>query len=297
MYMNNRICAIRLADARLEPVEAQVTITVRPERVTPATQVRGRLTGPRCPYTTTVEVAYPLRDQGRQAGAAEGQTITLRVVIPEPSFWDPQTPFLYEGPVELWQDGQLVETVQVKHGLRTTRLGPRALHVNGKPVKVCGARRGACSDEKAEFLHGNGYNTLLASAAEGEGLWDTADRWGFVVIHRLTAKAELPLATALKEHPCCLGWLVPQGPNHEELLAAALALADPARGHYAGMELTEAPKRPLPRGISFVACEPENLAAVEQVPLPKVALVPARADSAAEPTFPESAAVLGWISE
>ena len=53
----------------------------------------------------------------------------------------------------------------------------------------------------------------------------------------------------------------------------------------------------LPRGVSFLACAAENLAAVEQLPLPKIALVPARADDAAEPTFAESAAVLGWISE
>ena len=73
------------------------------------TQVRGRLTGPRCPYTTTVEVAYPFREHSRDYGEGGSPRLTLRAIIPEPSWWDPQTPFLYEGPVELWQDGRLVD--------------------------------------------------------------------------------------------------------------------------------------------------------------------------------------------
>src|SRR4051794_27732173 len=197
--MDNHIRSIHLSDMRLDPTEAEVYVLVRPERLTSTTQVRGRLTGPHSPYTTTVEVAYALREHSRQDESEGPARLTLRVIIPEPNFWDPQTAFLYEGPVELWQDGRLAQQVQVKHGLRVTRMGPRAVQVNGKPLKVCGIRRSKCTDEQAEFLHGKGYNTLLASAIADDGLWDTADRWGFAVIHRLGAKEELPLAAALKD--------------------------------------------------------------------------------------------------
>jgi hypothetical protein len=295
--MDNRIRTIHVTDSRLDPTEAEVYVLVYPERLTSSTQVRGRLVGPRSPYTTTVEVAYPLREHSRQYESEGPARVILRVVIPEPNLWDPQTAFLYEGPLELWQGGQLAQQLQLRHGLRVTRMGPRALEMNGKPIKVCGIRRSKCTDHQAELLHGKGHNTLLASAVEDESLWDTADRWGFLMIHCLTEKADLKLASSLKEHPCCLGWLVAEGPEHEELLAAALALADPVRGHYVGVELDFAPECPLPRGASFLACAAENLAALEQIPLPKLALVPARADDAAEPTFAESAAVLGWISE
>jgi hypothetical protein len=295
--MDNRIESILVFDMRLDPMEAEVWMSVAPKEVTSTTQVRGRLIGPRCPYTTTVEVAYPLREHSREYESEGSPRLKLRVILPEPSFWDPQTPFLYEGPLELWQGGQLCQQVQVKHGLRVTRMGPRALHINGKPLKVCGIRRSKCTDHQAELLHGKGYNTLLASAVEDESLWDTADRWGFLVLYRLTERQDLKLAAALKEHPCCLGWLVAEGPDREELLTAALALADPVRGHYVGIELDFTPEQPVPRGVSFLACAAENLAAVEQISLPKIALVPARADDAAEPTFSESAAVLGRISE
>lgn len=296
MHMENRIESILIFDMRLDPMEAEVWLSVAPERVASTTQIRGRLMGPRCPYTSTVEVAYPVREHSREYESEGFPRLKLRVLIPEPSFWDPQTPFLYEGPLELWQSGQLCQQVQVKHGLRVTRMGPRALHLNGKPLKVCGMRRNTCTEQQAKVLHGKGYNTLLTSAVEDESLWDMADRWGFLVIHGLREREDLKRVAALKEHTCCLGWLVAQGPHQEELLAAALALADPARGHYVGIEMNVPLKMPA-SGISFLACEAENLHASAQVPLPKIVLVPPREEDAAEPTFAESAAVLGWISE
>jgi hypothetical protein len=294
--MDNRIREMYVYDSRITPVEAEVIISVHPERLTSTTQVRGRLTGPRCPYTTTVEVAYPLREHSRQYESEGPPRIITRVIIPEPSFWDPQTPFLYEGVVELWQSGVLCQQFPVKHGLRVTRMGPRALHLNGKPLKVCGIRRSKCTEQQAEVLHGKGYNTLLASAVEDESLWGTADRWGFLVIHYLRDRQDLKFA-AQKKHPSCLGWLVAERARGEEWLIAAYSQADPARGHYVGVELNAVPKEPLPGKVSFLACQAETLAAIERVPMPKLALVPERAEDAAEPTFAESAAVLGWVSE
>jgi hypothetical protein len=81
--------------------------------VTPATELRGRLMGPRCPGVSTIEIAYPLRPL-----SAEGNTLTARVLIPEPNLWTEATPFVYEGPVELWQDGQCCDATRVTVGLK-----------------------------------------------------------------------------------------------------------------------------------------------------------------------------------
>jgi hypothetical protein len=73
-------------------------------------EVRGRLMGPRCPGISTVEVAYrlkPLPEHG-----------TFQVVIPEPNLWESDRPCRYEGPVEFWQDGQMVGKTTVSIGLR-----------------------------------------------------------------------------------------------------------------------------------------------------------------------------------
>jgi hypothetical protein len=82
------------------------------ENLPPDVEVRGRLTGPRCPGVTTVEVAYRLRLQDAASGI-------YQVLIPEPNFWAPEHPFRYEGPVEFWKNGELVGKLTVSIGLHS----------------------------------------------------------------------------------------------------------------------------------------------------------------------------------
>src|SRR5689334_4063070 len=93
------LLSVSLRDAVLSPVEADVRITFTFRRPVDGLEVRGRLMGPRCRYASTVEVAYPFRP----LPAPQDQVaLPARVLIPEPSLWEPTCPFLYEGPVELW---------------------------------------------------------------------------------------------------------------------------------------------------------------------------------------------------
>src|SRR5262245_15996300 len=124
--MSNRILDAYVATHRADPADAELRIVVRAERITPGTQIKGRLTGPRSPYASTVEIAYPFRELARS------DHILLRALIPEPSWWTPQTPLLYEGPLELWQDGELCEQVRLRHGIRTVPLTDAGLRLNGK---------------------------------------------------------------------------------------------------------------------------------------------------------------------
>jgi len=144
--MPNRIRHLRIRNHSLVGARAEVHVTVVPEYQTPATEVRGRLMGPSCPYASTIEVAYHLRPltspHATQAPSASAGTptqapsasagtptqevgLTVRAIIPEASLWEPECPFLYRGPVELWQDGQRCDQVSVRHGLRTLQLGSR----------------------------------------------------------------------------------------------------------------------------------------------------------------------------
>jgi len=90
--MNNRIRAVRLVDQRLNPAEAEIWVAIQPEQSSNHIELRGRLMGPRCPYASTVEIAYPLRPFPATVGVPAG--FQARVLIPEPSLWEPQTPFL-----------------------------------------------------------------------------------------------------------------------------------------------------------------------------------------------------------
>jgi hypothetical protein len=207
--MDNCIRQIIVRDRSLIPAQSEVWISVIAERQTSTTEVRGRLMGPRCPYSSTVEVAYPLRPLSSSKKEIEPSGLTSRVIIPEASLWEPQCPFLYLGPIELWQDGQRCDRVVLSHGLRSLRQNEHGLCINGRPLILRGTRIELCSDVEATRLHQTGYNLLIAPvAASSLAVWDQADRLGFLVLGQLGEDAgELRLMETLHPHPSCLGWL------------------------------------------------------------------------------------------
>src|ERR1043165_73087 len=130
--MLNQIRDVVVLNHRLDPVATELRIHVALATLTPTTQIKGRLMGPRCLYGATVEIAYPLNEIERD------NHIVLRVIIPEPNWWDPQTPFLYEGPLELWQDGQFCERREIRQGIRSLQLTSHGLKLNGRAFVLRG---------------------------------------------------------------------------------------------------------------------------------------------------------------
>jgi hypothetical protein len=214
--MDNRIRCIDVYNRSLNLVSAEVWISILPERLTAATEVRGRLMGPRCLYSSTIEVAYPLRPFRARSVSEESKPsltlqaqLTVRAIIPEASYWEPQCPFLYQGPIELWQDGKRCDRVILSHGLRSLRWTECGLCVNGRPLTPHGRRIEACSDEDAALLRQSGYNLLIAPVTAGSvAVWEQADRFGFLVLGQLGEDAgETRLVEMLRSHASCLGWL------------------------------------------------------------------------------------------
>ena len=117
---------VHLTTRRMDPAEAEI-------RIEGADGLTGRLLGPRCHYASTVEVAYYVKPAPGSGS---------RVIVPEPSFWDPETPFLYEAILQS-EDGT---KVTLRHGLRTVQLSAAGLRVNRKPFRVNGVMRTALTD-------------------------------------------------------------------------------------------------------------------------------------------------------
>jgi hypothetical protein len=230
--MTNRILQVELLTHRAIPAAAEIRIRVTAEYVNETTEVCGRLMGPRCPYATTVEVAYPFR-------SLPGPGLAARAVIPEASLWDPTSPFLYEGVVELWQDGQRAARARVSHGLRTLSLGPRGCHINGRPIAFRAREITATpTEEQAEFLHRDGTNLLIGSATPQ--LLDIADRFGFLVLGRGSGGASILNQLT---RPSWLGLLIGAG----EVV--------PLNG-IVGLDLSGSAAQSLPFGLSFVVATP-----------------------------------------
>jgi hypothetical protein len=296
--MGNQICELVIADHRLNPAEAELRITIYPQSVTPTTAVRGRLMGPRCLYATTVEVAYPLRPHSRHESCGSG-SLTARVIIPEPSLWEPETPFLYQGPVELCEDDSCCDQTSITHGLRLIQLGQRGLRLNGRPLTVRGVACTECSEDEAVRLRGSGYNTLLAPVkAHLGGLCEVADRRGFLVLGCLSDPKESFVPAAMMcGHPSFLGWLLTPAKWDANLVEAAVAvLADEQYKLPLGIRLSETPPVGLPGAFSFIACEQEALPALASLCLPKLLLrIDQPRENGNETALTPPIGILGWI--
>jgi hypothetical protein len=181
--------------------------------------------------------------------------------------WDPVSPFLYRGPVELWQGGQRLEQVMVRRGLCMSALSPLGLRWNGRPLLLRGKDVESCSEEEMLALHAAGYNLLIGPIrAETAPLWESADRIGFLMLGR-TAALDAPLAADFASHPCCLGLLVDAvawaGAQHDQkqsLKSRTRALV--------GVALDAPPAEPLPAGLDFIVCASEKCEKLAGLGLP-----------------------------
>jgi hypothetical protein len=250
--MNNRILDVSIHDRSLDPGNVELWITVTPDQLTATTEVRGRLMGPRCPYANTVEVAYPLRPIPGLKSDRPG-SLRRRVVIPEASLWDTESPFLYEGPIELWEGDQHVETHWVRHGLRHATLGPRGLRINGRLFSIRGRMCEMLTEAESVALRQEGVDTLLAPLTPAAlPLWDLADRFGFLVLGRvLTDETLVQRLRELGRRPSCLGFVVDDtGLSTDGLVLLSSIVAD--HGRLLGLTRRDWMTRPIPREAQFV---------------------------------------------
>jgi hypothetical protein len=215
-----------------------------------------------------VEVAYPLREQSRQYEKEGEPTIHLRAIIPEPSFWDPQSPLLYDCHLDLWQARQHAGQVRMSCGLHTRSFTPRGLQWNGKPLVLACVEREQLIEEEALQLHAAGCNTLLMPLpAAGQSPYKTAEQFGFLVLGRISNRKGFAETTKVQDQTSALGSVLGAELLDDPYIRVMLDV--PPQGVWlTGVELRE--PRALPGGIQFVVCEEQDLPALEVVKLPKL---------------------------
>ncbi len=278
--MANRIQSIEIQTTRFDPAEVELTVLVEPDSVEESLSLRGRLMGPRCLFNETIEIAYPLRSLPNQ-----DDLLRARVIIPEPSLWEPATPFLYEGPVELSQGDALVDRVSVSHGVRQLALGRKGLQLNGSILKLRGVRckRPKVGDtptleRELRNLRQAGCNFLFAPATtDASGLWQLADRLGFLIVGQMDLDDETTLWHAeqqLAGHASCFGWLFPQSTlERRQAWHNAMSLLHGRRQKMPiGIKVEEAPLGVLPGHVSFLVCEERLLPGLTETTLPVMVL-------------------------
>src|SRR5262249_31064106 len=185
---------------------------------------------------------YPL--QALPGPPRPDEALVRRVVVPEANPWDPESPFLYDGVVELWQDGSRVDRRVIRTGLLSVSLGSTGLRVNGRPFTLRGGELpGRASSAATELVlqRQAGRNLLLTPVTPlTAGLWSVAEEYGVFVVGLLdeAEPRSLALAHSLSRHVSCFGCL------------ARVPLADPPPGRL-GLLADALPPRPPP-GVSFL---------------------------------------------
>ncbi len=289
--MTNRIKRLDINAARLTPTEADLWLNVFPESVSSDTTVRGKLTGPGCSYSSTVEVVYPFREQLREYETEGTPRITVRALIPEPCFWDPISPFLYAGVLELWQGKECCQQRPITHGLRVLKRSPKGLLWNHKPLLLRGTTRLPATEGEARTLHQTGCNTLLVPRFDDTPeLWDLGDRYGFLMLVRMTRREQWQAGGWRPDRPCSLGWLVTEDLWREDELLRVMVQSLPDLPF--GLELLRVPDEPLPKEVAFVACPEGLLPSLAAIDRPRLIL--GKEWSAGEGAPP---GVLGWIED
>jgi hypothetical protein len=192
--MNHSLAWLKVQIDASDPACALVRVHLSPGFASDSLEIRGRLMGPSCLYAETIEVAYPFVREG---------ALTVVARIPEANRWHPLTPFLYAGPLEVWQAGQLLERRTLRLGLRTLASDRAGLRVNGQVLALRVQRVQSLNEEQARGLRAQGVNVLVAPPEPD--LFELADRVGFFVV----CETDAATLAAFAQHPSCLGWLDP----------------------------------------------------------------------------------------
>jgi hypothetical protein len=150
-----------------------------------------------------------------------------RIVIPEPAWWDPQSPFLYYGPAELWEEGKKVDQAHARFGLRHVQVGAADLKLNGRPLRLRAVRRETCTEDEMRQLRESGINLLVIPAGQQTtGLLETADRIGMLVLFLVRATDPEPRAEGAQAKSATKDWMPTVSVGSPSLLGYLVRIDD-----------------------------------------------------------------------
>ena len=107
----------------------------------------GQVRGPRCKLAQTLPVTSALVDLG------PGQTLLARAVVPDPVFWLPDLPAIYDVSVNLLRGAEIIATAHRQIGLRSLGVRGRDLVLNGKRWVLRGVSTGSTNASSPQEWH------------------------------------------------------------------------------------------------------------------------------------------------
>jgi hypothetical protein len=136
----------------------------------------GQVRGPRCLYAETLPATSPLIDLGR------GPTLLAQAVVPEPCFWSPDLPAIYDVAVNLKRGDEIIATTRREIGLKSLGVRGRDFAVAGKRWVLRGVFEQSATAELPRGWH-EAAAAYVTERPDNERLAE-ASQWGApAVVH------------------------------------------------------------------------------------------------------------------
>jgi hypothetical protein len=199
---------------------ARVYARLRDFEAPPGVQLTGSLTGPSCLYAETLPARFPLIDRG------PGEAMVAEAVVPEPCFWTPEMPQLYQASVQLRLGSQIVASADRMFGFRTLGASGRKLIYEGRRWVLRAVRRDAVPSASLDNWHAS--DAAMVVRDPDDNLCRAASRAGVLIVAELDS-VNLNQIHRLSSWPAVAMVILPgdaavdlAGLKHNMLLAARI---------------------------------------------------------------------------
>jgi hypothetical protein len=137
-------------------------------------QLSGGLTGPVCRYAETLPARSVLVDRG------PGASLLAAATVPEPCFWSPEMPHLYDVEVELRHEGQVIATSRRLFGFRNLGSADGKLIYDAKRWVLRAVMASEVATSSLDEWRDS--NTAMLAADPSDALCEEASRVGVLLV-------------------------------------------------------------------------------------------------------------------
>ncbi|MBI1899660.1 MAG: hypothetical protein HYS13_00930 [Planctomycetia bacterium] len=141
-------------------------------------KLSGQIVGPRCDFSKTLPARIPLvaRD------SAEG--LAAEAIVPDPCFWTPELPFLYDVQIEIVGEGKNAQTIERILGIPGLRPHRLWLFLESRNYVLRGVRREAASEVEIDAWRVE--RAAMAVTDPPDELCAAASRRGVLIVARVS---------------------------------------------------------------------------------------------------------------
>jgi hypothetical protein len=168
------LARVRLFVGAATDVEAHVYAQLEQGSLPEGCTLSGSLYGPSCPYARTLPARIALKDAG------PGETLLARCIVPDPCFWSPALPYLYQATVTLRCGERELATIERPVGLQRFCVSGTDLRLDGRRSVIRGVRRATFDDRPHEQWRE--ASAAMVVDDPGESLCEQCSRDGVLLI-------------------------------------------------------------------------------------------------------------------